>query len=97
MRFINRLFEASPGIITPVFAKAPSLVSNRSPAFLCPASGPWQAKQVSDRIGLISRLKSMGACFLSCATTAQQAASAIIPIVDAVILCKCSPQGCAKN
>ncbi len=60
MRLINRLFKESPGTITPVLAKAPSFVSNRSPAFLCAASGPWHAKQLSDRIGRTSRSKSMG-------------------------------------
>ena len=41
MRLIKRLFEESPGTITPAFGEAPSLVSNRRPASLC-RSGPWQ-------------------------------------------------------
>ena len=37
------------------FANAPSLVSSRKPAFRALSSGPWQAKQWSDRIGRTSR------------------------------------------
>ena len=39
----------------------PSLVSSRSFALRAFSSGPWQAKQWSDRIGITSRLKSTGA------------------------------------
>src|SRR4051812_48473069 len=34
--------------------------SRRSPALRWPSSGPWQAKQFFERIGLTSRLKSTG-------------------------------------
>ena len=35
------------------FANAPSFVSSRSPALRFPASGPWQLKHLSERIGRI--------------------------------------------
>ena len=41
-----------------VSAKAPSLVSNRSPALRLRASGPWHLKHLSDRIGRTWKLKS---------------------------------------
>src|SRR5262245_2530472 len=40
-------------------ANAPSLVSSRSFALRDFSSGPWQAKQLSDKIGRMWRLKSM--------------------------------------
>src|SRR5436309_15557735 len=40
--------------------KIPSLVSSRSLACRACSSGPWQAKQLSERMGRISRLKSTG-------------------------------------
>src|SRR5262245_35143424 len=39
--------------------KAPARVSRRSLALRCASSGPWQLKQVSDRIGRTSRVKSI--------------------------------------
>ena len=55
------LSAAFPGTITwypPRSAKAPSFVSRRRFTIRCFSSGPWQAKQLSERIGRISRLKS---------------------------------------
>ena len=41
-------------------ANAPSLVSSRRPALRALSSGPWQAKQLSERIGRTSRAKLTG-------------------------------------
>ena len=41
-------------------ARTPSWTSSRSFAFRCLSSGPWQAKQLSERIGLTSRAKFTG-------------------------------------
>src|SRR5215813_6700239 len=37
----------------------PSSLSSRNLAIRCASSGPWQAKQLSEKIGRISRLKSI--------------------------------------
>ena len=60
-RRINSLSSGLPGTIarwSPKSAKAPSLTSSRRSAFRSAASGPWQAKQLADKMGRISRLKS---------------------------------------
>ena len=63
IRAISVLCAGSPGAmaISPDLAglNASSLTSNRSLPLRAFSSGPWQAKQYSDRIGRISRLKSM--------------------------------------
>ena len=41
------------------FLKAPACTSNRNPALRFFSSGPWQAKQLSEKIGRMSRLKSI--------------------------------------
>jgi hypothetical protein len=62
----------SPGTITPVFENAPSFVSKCKPAMRFLSSGPWQVKQLSDRIGRICRSK----------TTAGGAALAQFPAME---------------
>src|SRR5512147_3135538 len=57
MRWISSLSFDLPGTMIDL-AKAPSLVSRRSRALRAFSSGPWQAKQFSDRMGRICRLKS---------------------------------------
>src|SRR5436190_2548774 len=60
MRDQSSLSFRFPGIMAGsrfgVFSNRPSLISRRRPAFRLLASGPWQAKQLSDRIGRMSRL-----------------------------------------
>lgn len=50
------LFDGYPGFKTP---SDRSRLSNRRPAFRAAESGPWHAKQFSDRIGRTSRLKEI--------------------------------------
>src|SRR5438552_4879163 len=57
----NSLVALLPGTITvlpSLTRNAPSLVSSRSFPLRAFSSGPWHWKQLSDRIGRISRLKS---------------------------------------
>src|SRR6266487_1006825 len=57
----NSLSALLPGTITvlpSLTRNAPSLVSSRSFPLRAFSSGPWHWKQLSDRIGRISRLKS---------------------------------------
>ena len=60
MRATSVLFSASPGTIamSPDFAGliAASRTSSRNPAFWFALSGPWHAKQLSERMGRMSRL-----------------------------------------
>src|SRR5581483_4089245 len=61
MRWKRRLAAESPETMTGFperSANMPSLKSNRKLAIRCFSSGPWQAKQLSERIGRISRSKS---------------------------------------
>src|SRR5581483_2854503 len=44
--------------MTPALPKAPSFVSKWRPTMRCFSSGPWQVKQLSERIGLTCRSKS---------------------------------------
>ena len=64
MRAINSLASGSPGDtgVIPDSASpiALSRWSSRKPALRDAASGPWQAKHLSDRIGRTSRLKLTG-------------------------------------
>ena len=64
IRAISSLSSGLPGTIAraplSVSAKAPSWVSSRSPALRALSSGPWQAKQLSERIGRTSRAKPTG-------------------------------------
>src|SRR5262249_13926698 len=53
------------GVIT---AMAPSLVSMRKSALRVDFAGPWQLKQLSERIGRMSRLNST---FFGCAVAAR--------------------------
>ena len=61
IRSMRSLSSGLPGTIaTPPplsLLKAPSFVSSRSPALRFRSSGPWQAKQLSERIGRTSRAK----------------------------------------
>src|SRR5205085_4433102 len=63
MRSISLLFEGFPGTMarSPDLAglKASSFRSKRSLALRSWPSGPWHLKQFSEKIGRISRLKSM--------------------------------------
>ena len=59
----SRLSALLPGIMIlypPRSAKTPSLVSRRRFPWRPSSSGPWQEKQVSERMGRISRSKSIG-------------------------------------
>ena len=64
IRAISSLSSGLPGTIarSPLSssAKAPSWVSSRRPALRALSSGPWQAKQWSERIGRTSRAKPTG-------------------------------------
>ena len=64
IRAISSLSPGLPGTIArpPLSssANAPSWVSSRSPALRALSSGPWQAKQWSERIGRTSRAKPTG-------------------------------------
>ena len=69
--FTSTLLAALPGTMMPSSAKAPSRVSKRNLVSRCFSSGPWQAKQLLDRIGRMSRLKLSGAAGrVSCARPA---------------------------
>ncbi len=57
MRSTSRLPAASPGTMTPFLANAPSRVSKWNLVSRLFSSGPWQAKQLFDRMGSTSRLK----------------------------------------
>jgi hypothetical protein len=60
IRLINSLSEGVPGTTaaeSSLDAIAPARVSSRNLALRSSASGPWHAKQLSERIGRISRLK----------------------------------------
>jgi len=61
-------------------AVACSKVSSRRPACLLALSGPWQAKQFSERIGLMSRLNEIraGLAGVAATTAVHQATPAII-------------------
>jgi hypothetical protein len=56
----SALSAALPGTMIPRFVKAPSSVSKWKRVFRAFSSGPWQAKQLFERIGRISRLKLTG-------------------------------------
>ena len=71
-RLISSLSSGLPGTIT--LAMAPSRVSRRNFALRAAASNPWQAKQLSERMGRTSRLKSTG----SSARTVDHAARRIM-------------------
>ena len=61
MRFMMRLSSGLPGTITVPFlrsAKAPSRMSSLRSAMRLPLSGPWQRKQLSERMGRTCRWKS---------------------------------------
>ena len=64
IRTISSLSSGLPGTIArpPLssLANAPSFVSSRRPALRVLSSGPWQAKQLSERIGRTSRAKLTG-------------------------------------
>ena len=64
MRVTSSLSSASPGTIagSPDFAgfNASSRISSRSFALRALSSGPWHLKQLFERIGRTSRLKSGG-------------------------------------
>src|SRR5581483_466133 len=63
MRRYSSLAVESPGLTVwypPRSANTPSRVSRRKPASRLFASGPWHVKQLSDRSGRMSRLKSTG-------------------------------------
>ena len=63
MRFTMVLASGSPSTIAwrpPRSAFAAASLSRRSGIFLATASGPWQVKHLSERIGRTSRLKSTG-------------------------------------
>ena len=55
MRLTSLLLSGSPGTMAP-FLTAAVRWSRRNRALRDPASGPWQAKQFSARIGRMSRL-----------------------------------------
>ena len=57
MRSTKSLLLGSPGLIA-FAAMAGSRSSRRSSAARVDAAGPWQRKQLSERIGRMSRLKS---------------------------------------
>ena len=58
---MSSLSPLLPGTITAsVFRSAVSLRSSRRSALRALASGPWQVKQFSERIGRMSRLKWTG-------------------------------------
>src|SRR5688572_8732281 len=62
-RFTSVLAAGSPSTMArrpPVSALAAASLSRRSGIFFAVASGPWQRKHLSDRIGLTSRLNSRG-------------------------------------
>ena len=56
----SRLFAALPGTITPSSRNMASRVSKWNLVSRCFSSGPWQAKQLLERIGRMSRLKLSG-------------------------------------
>src|SRR5271170_1009384 len=61
IRLMIRLSAGFPGAMTNPFlrsAKAPSRTSSRRSAMRFPLSGPWQRKQLSERIGRTWRWKS---------------------------------------
>ena len=62
MRRISSLFSSDPGTTATSpdspLPNAASFTSSRSSALRLFASGPWQVKQFSERIGRMSRLKS---------------------------------------
>ena len=60
MRQTSLLLVEFPGMMTPSSRKAPSLVSKWNLVSRCFSSGPWQVKQLFDRIGRIWRLKLIG-------------------------------------
>ena len=61
MRRISSLSPLLPGTMTgSLVRRAPSFTSSRRSALRVLASGPWQMKQFSERIGRMSRLKSTG-------------------------------------
>src|SRR5215470_6870301 len=72
-----RLVALLPGAIIrypPRSAKKLSLLSSRKFPWRPSSSGPWHAKQVSERIGRMSRLKSTGfSGGLDCACQARRA------------------------
>src|SRR5262245_25411227 len=90
MRAMSWLLTRSPGTIaySPDLAalKASSLTSNRNFALRSFSSGPWHLKQLSERIGLMSRLKSMVGVddVLVAASATMPAASQIAAIVMGV-------------
>ena len=60
MRLISMLSAALPGTMMPSSANAPSFVSKWNFVSRLVASGPWQAKQLLERMGRMSRLKLIG-------------------------------------
>ena len=60
MRLTSMLPDALPGTMMPSSANAPSRVSKWNSVSRFVASGPWQAKQLFERIGRMSRLKLTG-------------------------------------
>ncbi len=59
MRRMSSLCAGLPGMMTASFVRsAPSRVSRRRLASRFFSSGPWQAKQLSEKSGSTSRLKS---------------------------------------
>jgi hypothetical protein len=63
IRFTSSLSAGLPGTTATApdssFAENPSFTSSRSPACRCFSSKPWHLKQLLERIGRISRLKSI--------------------------------------
>ena len=58
MRAISSLSSGLPGTIDDFDGDIPSRVSSRKSAWRVSASGPWQWKHLSERIGRMSRSKS---------------------------------------
>ena len=76
MRLISLLPATLPGTMIPSFANAPSRVSKWNSVSRLVSSGPWQAKQLFERIGRMSRLKPTGGAACPAARAARLVAAA---------------------
>ena len=93
MRATSLLADASPGWITPL-ASALSRRSSRRPACRALLSGPWHAKQFSERIERMSRLKSTRSAPGAAPPASETATAAIAGIL---MSCLRSAAGLARS